>query len=46
MESQNSETDTKLEDYASKLKGKGYLPGPDKCECGNTDFRLQVDNNI
>ena len=46
MESQNSETDTKIEYYyASKLKEMGHLPGPEKWDCGNTEFRLEVDNN-
>ena len=43
MESQNSEIDTKMEyDYALKLKEMGYLPGPEKCDWGNIDFRLEI----
>ena len=45
MESQNSETDTKIEYYYAKLKEMGYLPGPVKCDWGNIEFRLKVVNN-
>ena len=46
MERQNSEAETNTEyEYASKLKDLGYLPGPEKCGCGNTKFSLQIDNN-
>ena len=31
-------------DYIYKLKEMGYLPGPVKCDCGNKEFLIQVDN--
>ena len=45
MESENSEADTNQNMNIFLTNWNWYLSGPEKCDCENIEFLIQIDNN-